>query len=120
MDKEKQRKEFIGRCISFSVAVLRLTKSTYEPALRSIHDQVVRSATSVGANVCEAQAGISKKEFAKFFSIALNSANETMYWLLVLKTFEPKWEPKITPLLEEIQHISRILARSVITMRGRK
>ena len=42
-------------------------------------DQLLRSATSIGANVVEAKSASSKRDFIKFYEIALKSANETKY-----------------------------------------
>ena len=47
--------------------------------------QLIRSATSVGANIIEAQAGSSRKDFTNFLSHSLKSANESKFWLLLLK-----------------------------------
>ena len=46
--------------------------------------QLVRSATSIGANVAEAQKGYSKKEFTAKMSISLKEANEACYWLRLM------------------------------------
>ena len=51
---------------------------------RMIADQLLRSATSIGANTVEAQAASRRKEFIKFYEIALKSANETKYWPNIL------------------------------------
>ena len=56
----------------------------------TIGKQVLRSATSVGANVTEAQAGRTRKDFTNYYTIALKSANETAYWLALLRTESTK------------------------------
>ncbi len=48
-------------------------------------DQLLRAATSIGANIVEAKAASSKRDFIKYYEIALKSANETKYWLYLLK-----------------------------------
>ena len=50
-----------------------------------ISDQLLRSATSIGANIIEAKAASSKKDFIRFYEISLKSANETKYWLCLLR-----------------------------------
>lgn len=47
--------------------------------------QLLRSGTSIGANVCEAQAAQSRKDFASKMAIASKEARETLYWLRLLK-----------------------------------
>ncbi len=50
-----------------------------------IASQLLRSATSIGANTREAQRGVSTKDFKNKFSIALKEADETKYWLEILE-----------------------------------
>ena len=51
----------------------------------ALSDQLIRSGTSVGANVTEAKASSTRKELIRFYEIALRSANETKYWIDVIK-----------------------------------
>lgn len=75
-DKEKFKKEFIGRLIKFTIKVIKLGEEIKTNRLMwSTIDQVIRSAGSIGANVVEAKASSSKKDYIKFFEIALKSAN---------------------------------------------
>ena len=50
-------------------------------SVQVITKQLLRSATSIGANIIEAQSGSTKRDFTNFFSYALKSANETKFWL---------------------------------------
>lgn len=50
-----------------------------------ISKQILRSGTSIGANIEEADAGISKKDFVAKMSIASKEARETLYWLRLIK-----------------------------------
>jgi len=85
-DKSKFKKDFINRLIKFSIKVLKLSeKARGKRVLWSITDQLIRNATSIGANVIEAKASSSKKDYIHFFEIALKSANETIYWLIILE-----------------------------------
>ena len=69
---EKWKKEFSARLIQFSVDVLHFADTLRKnPTMWPVSDQVVRSSTSVGANINEAQGAGSKKDFAYFFQIAL-------------------------------------------------
>jgi four helix bundle protein len=69
------------RCFVFSKDVIRfIGNSEYDRVYRSLFDQLLRSATSVGANLVEGRAGSSKKDWQNYFAIALKSANETKYW----------------------------------------
>ena len=86
----------------------------YESIYRSLFDQLVRSATSIGANVVEGKSGSSKKDWKNFYVIALKSANETKYWLcLISETMEVSRE-KIGILIKEADEISKIIASIII------
>jgi four helix bundle protein len=77
---------FPQRCIRFSVRILNLVDAIPRvPRTRSIIDQIVRSATSIGANTSEAKSAQSRADFIHKFEIALKEARETTYWLELLK-----------------------------------
>jgi four helix bundle protein len=87
---------------------------------QTIGRQLLRSATSVGANIVEAQASSSKRDFANFYSHSLKSANESKFWLGLLKDSGKAPSDKISPILNETNELSNILASSILTMKGRK
>jgi four helix bundle protein len=74
------------RCFYFSKEIIRFVKeANYERVFSSLYDQLVRSATSIGANVVEGRAGSSRKDWKNFYVIALKSANEAKYWLCLVR-----------------------------------
>lgn len=85
-----------------------------------IAKQLIRSATSIGANVIEAQAGSTKRDFTNFFSYALKSANESKFWLGLLRDSKKGDENKINILLKETNEISNILGSSILTLKGKR
>ena len=79
--------------------------------------QILRSGTSVGANVREAKASSTKKELIRFYEIALRSANETEYWMDIIKEgFEIKSEIMEEDKKELIE-ISKVLATIIINLK---
>lgn len=119
--RDEWKKQFSLRLITFSVDILRLADGLQkESVLRPVSDQFIRSATSVGANVTEAQGAGSTKDFAHFFQIALKSAKETQYWLVVVNHYKKGEIIKAQELLEEIKEISKIITASLLTMRGQR
>ena len=82
--------------------------------------QLLRSATSIGANVIEAQASGTKKDFANFYNHSLKSANESKFWLGLLKDSGKALNGRITPLLNETNELANILASSILTLRGKR
>jgi len=106
------------RSYKFSLDIIKLTNDL--PNKRSawvIQDQLIRSATSVGANLVEAQAASSRLEFKKFFEISLKSANETKYWLCLLRDTKLSEKKRIEKLLDEITQISNMIAKSVMKLK---
>lgn len=87
-----------------------------------IGDQLLRSATSIGANIVEAKSSSSKKEFIKYYEIALKSANETKYWLCLLRDSELESIVKVgvEDILKEAIEISNLLGSSLLTLKGKK
>ena len=74
------------RCENFIVAIINLIESIpYKKSVGIISDQLIRSAGSVGANLCEADNARSKKEFISCIGICLKEIKETIFWLRVLK-----------------------------------
>jgi four helix bundle protein len=88
--------------------------------LRIIADQLIRCATSIGANIVEAKASASKREFLNYFQISLKSANETKYWLAMLRELLPEKQKEINVFLKEVDEISRIIGTSILTMKGKR
>ena len=87
-----------------------------------IGDQLLRAATSIGANVVEATASSSKREFIRFYEIALKSANETKYWLCLLRDSDLEGVDKaeVERLLSEAIELSNMLASALLTMKNKK
>ena len=103
------------RCFYFSKEVLLFVKkSRYERIYSSLFEQLIRSATSIGANIVEGRAGSSKKDWKKFYVIALKSANETKYWLCLIRDTVDIDKIKIAELLNEAEEISNIIATIII------
>lgn len=112
-----RNEEFIKRALKFTVNVIRFTKTLpKERAFWVITDQLIRSSCSIGANMTEAGSASSKKDYINFYSHALKSANETIYWLLLLKELIPT-SKIIENLIKEAEELCRILAASIITMK---
>jgi four helix bundle protein len=74
------------KTLDFSVDISKLVVILRKNGDLIISKQLLRSATSVGANVQEATAAISKKDFILKMSIASKEARESLYWLNVLNS----------------------------------
>ena len=79
-------KEIKIRCYRFSLAVIRFLKTVDYSNLNSVVvKQLMRSATSIGANVVEARNSSSRQEFKRYYEIGLKSCNESKYWICILR-----------------------------------
>ncbi|MCK4385011.1 MAG: four helix bundle protein [candidate division Zixibacteria bacterium] len=85
-----------------------------------IAKQLIRSSTSIGANIIEAHASSSKKEFTNFFHHSLKSANESKFWLCLLRDSGKVKKGLVKPLLAETEELAKILASSILTLKGKK
>jgi len=114
--------EFKARVYCYIVDSLKFLSTVPENRTNKIIlSQLIRSLTSIGSNIIEAKASNSKKDFARYFDIALKSANETKYWLCLLRDLnESKHKAKLEEILKEAIEISNILASSLLTMRNKK
>jgi four helix bundle protein len=112
----------------------KLDERTYKFALRVIKTvnalpntktgdvlghQVLRSATSIGANVEEALGAISKREFIQKMSIAAKEARETHYWLRLIRDAGLLSVLQLDPLIQEALEIKMILSKTVKTSKER-
>ncbi len=101
------------RTFEFSVQVIELYKYLQnEKSEYTLGKQLLRSGTSIGANVEEATAAQSKKDFIAKMSISLKEARETNYWLRLLK--RTGYIKKDT-LIKESEEIMNILGAIVRT-----
>lgn len=117
----KPKTDLKVRCYNFGLSILRLTDAL--PQKRSawvIADQLIRAATSIGANLVEARASSSRLEFKKFNEIALKSANEARYWLALLcDSGLAKKENVDLLLLQEATELANMLASGVMKLKNR-
>jgi len=85
-----------------------------------ITKQLLRSATSIGANIVEAKGASSKRDFTNFFSHSLKSANESLYWLGLLRDGKKMNNPQIEYLLNETKELANMLGSSILTLKGKR
>jgi four helix bundle protein len=101
----------------YSISIIRFVKVIEKDIPRSLADQIIRSATSVGANYTEAINGSSKADFRNKIYIAKKEASETKYWLNIIK--ELTNNPDISNLIEETQKFIMILQKTVNTLNSK-
>lgn len=118
---QNKKPELKYRAFYLSLDVIRFVESlAYKPSLKIIIDQLIRSITSIGANIVEAKSSSSKREFMNYFQIALKSANETKYWLALLRELVPAKKQEIDAFIKETDELSKIIGTSILTMKGKR
>ena len=120
-DRAKFKNEFKRRVYRFALDVIGFVDQLpVGQTSRIIGDQLLRSTTSIGANVIEAQAASSRKDYTNFFTYALKSANECKFWLGLLRDSGKADKDTVNKLLKEATEIANILATSILTLKRRK
>jgi four helix bundle protein len=105
------------RTIDFSVLTVKTcSKYASDPSVRSMVDQVIRSATSIGANYAEANNASSKQDFKNKIFIAKKEAGETRYWLRILTELLP--EEDFSKLQQEALELNLILQKIISTLKN--
>jgi four helix bundle protein len=120
-DNSKFKSDLKDRCFKLSLdTITLLDELPNKRAAWVIADQLIRSITSIGANLIEARASSSRLEFKKFYEISLKSANESIYWLELLdKSNLGNDKNKINKLLTEVNEIARMIAAGVIKLKAK-
>jgi four helix bundle protein len=81
--------------------------------------QLLRSGTSIGANIEESIGGQSDKDFLSKISISYKEARETIYWLKLLQATDYLSEQEAVSLLNDAEEICKILGKIQITLKSR-
>ena len=109
----------IDKSIIFASRIIKLHRYLIKNKKETIiSKQIVRSGTSIGANINEANYGQSKADFIAKLHIALKETAETEYWLRLLVMSEYITADMGKSLLEDCLEIKRILIASINTAKG--
>lgn len=110
MDTRKEN-IIVKLTFGFALDIVALSDILEENKKYEIASQVLKSGTSIGANVCEAQNAESKADFTHKMKIALKEADETQYWLDIIQ--QSKGYPDVKILKERINSIDKVLTKIV-------
>lgn len=103
-----------------TLAIILCRKLPKERVADILISQVIRSAASVGANIAEGFGRYKSKEYERFLQIALGSANETEYWLIIIKDTCPIFNKEANVILEKNLETIKMLTTSLKTLRKNK
>jgi len=109
-------KAITDRTFEFAVRIINLCKVLDENygVGRTISKQLLKSGTSIGANVEESQSAQSTADFVHKLEIALKEGRETRYWLRLLIATDLLPEERLVPILGEINELIKIIAAIVV------
>src|SRR6478735_9041610 len=110
----KSENKILELTFEFSLQIIELYKKLLQQNEYVISKQLLRSATSIGANVEEANAAQTKKDFITKMAIASKEARETRYWLKLLSKSKLV-DMDYTSYLNSIEHTINILTKIVKT-----
>jgi four helix bundle protein len=97
------------RTRKFGIDAIRFAKQIPESVVtRPLISQLVRSATSVGSNYCEADDAESRKDFKHKIGICKKEARETKHWLKMIATADPIQEEKVNIIYQEAKELNLI------------
>ena len=106
----------VQKSFDFAVKVVKLARWLKERSKDyALINQLTRSATSIGANVAEAQSAQSRPDFISKMHIALKETNETIYWLRLFLATDIISKEDADKLLKDAQEIRKILASIIKT-----
>jgi four helix bundle protein len=105
------------RTVQFGAGIIVLCKGLPQSNISSsLVNQLVRSATSIGANYMEANGASSKKDFRNKIYICKKEAQETKYWLKMILSYYPDKESEIVAWLQEVHELVLIFQKIVFTL----
>ena len=113
--------DIVDRTYRFALRIVKLCQfvNRKDTVSRSLSNQLLRSATSVGANVEEAQAGQTRADFRCKMNIALKEARESAYWLRLVRDSEIIPAARLEGLCQESIEIAKIIGTIVRNTRSR-
>ncbi len=103
------------KSFDFALRIIELRKLLEEKREFVIARQIMRSGTSIGANIREAEYAVSKADFINKLSIALKEANETEYWLELLHHSKTIEDDLFVDYRDKLKEILRLLISIIKT-----
>ena len=117
----KEKSQISSRAYGFALQVIRLTSLLPRtPANLILIRQVIRSVTSIGANIEEALGDHTKADFAYSMNVSKKEARETRYWLRMLADTNLDYQKELNILLQECEELINILTKIVKTSTSKK
>ena len=114
LNQKEKTEQLKNRLFEFSLNVIAVYRELNSKKEFAISNQLVRSATSIGANYQEASAAQSKRDFISKVSISSKESRETNYWLRLLH-YSKLYEGDLKALIEESDQLCKIFTSIVLS-----
>lgn len=121
LNNESKIRDIHERIYQFVIRVIKLTKVIpLNPQNLVLINQLIRSATSMGANDQEADGTDSKKDFIAKYAIVRKEAKETNYWLRLVADTNPQLKARMDDLMQEGKEIAKIVNSIIFSAKSKK
>jgi four helix bundle protein len=114
MQNNKEKNVIVDLTFSFALNIIKYAEELVKRKNYVLSTQLLKSGTSIGANVREAQNAESRKDFIHKMKVAAKEADETQYWLLLCNSSEgyPNCDKLLSDCLSIIKILSKIISSS--------
>ena len=114
--RNDKRNVIVEKSVDFSLAIIKYLEVLEQERKYVIAKQLLRSGTSIGANIFEAQNAESRADFIHKMKIASKEASETLYWLILCERSERY--PFDGTISDKLNKLVRILSKIIATSKG--
>ena len=120
MIKTNQKYDLEERTAKFGEDIIEFCKNIKTNTMnKPIISQFIRSATSVGANYCEANGASSKQDFKNKIHICKKEVQETKFWIRMIVKSNPEIKEKAKELWKEAQELTLIFSKIISSLKGK-
>lgn len=113
--------DITNRTFEFALRIVKLCRLLDKNCIvhRALVNQLIRSGTSIGANIEEAQSGQSRADFTSKVSIACKEAREALYWLRLISAANESISERMTDIIQESNELVSILTSIIKTTKDK-
>lgn len=120
---KQQSKDIRARSLAYALRAIKLyqfLQARKDGAGWILGKQYLRSASSIGANIEEAQAGESRSDFIHKLGVAQKEAKESLYWLHLLSESGIVRRVKLKPLMRETEELVAVITAIIVSSKSRR
>ena len=108
------------KAFQFSIRIIRMYQYLQKKKELVISKQILRSGTSIGANLEEAQGSVSRRDFTAKMTTVYKEARETKYWLMLLRESHLLTQNETASILNDCEELLKIIGSIIKTLKGKQ